>query len=425
MSIQYFKKQRGGVNPVSWEQPHIYKDPPKGIFTRKKETVNVADTMYMLDAESQFGDPTRYNEAIQVFARGQNPMVEVQYQNVGGASANGLFGGAQVSNPYKIEVVRPPITPLEALQPLSAPRMHQNYSVTTNPKIAPQSIATEIDKQVVRSATQTYTNPSGNLHTNLNAEITIAQQNFTNSLSAKLTDILKAEVVPTYSYHIDNIRDTSSKLVYETKDLLAIAATAPVTFTDIVVYDPRTNTNVQVNANVKEKNAIAVVAQASAPLEFNTSDGQTIRLKDYEYKVVQAAYGNTQLVIYSRQPEIKLDRSTSLYATEATKSMVGVNQSMLRAQADKLSLESVLPLISASSSISLKNYNEQALRDSYDPTKMRLELSGPQTSAVSAINLQGYNEQQSRAGRVKDLDRLNNFGSFMDRAAKPNPMLRG
>ena len=425
MSVQYFKRQRGGVNPVGWVQPHIYKDPPKGVFTRKKEKVNVADTLYMVQADNPYGDPTRINEGIQVYARGQNPMVEVQYQNIGGASNNSAFGGTQVSNPYKVENVRPPITPLEALQPLSAPRMHQNYSVTTNPKLAPQTIATEIDKQVVRSATQTYTNPSGNLHTNLNGEITISQERYANKLSTRLADILKAEVVPTYSYHIDNIRDTSSKMVYETKDLLAIAATSPITFTDVVVYDPRTNTNIQVNANVREKNAIAVTAAASAPLEFNTSDGQIIRLKDYEYKVVQAAYGNTQMVIFNHNPNIKLDRSTSLYATEATKSLLGVDYSAQRAQADKLSLESILPLISATSSISLKNYNEQALRDSYDPTKMQLEMVSPQTSAVAAVTMKGYNEQQTRAGRVKDLDRLNNFGSFMDRASRVNPLIRG
>jgi hypothetical protein len=73
----------------------------------------------------------------------------------------------------------------------------------------------------------------------------------------------------------------------------------------------------------------------------------------------------------------------------------------------------------------LKNYNEQALRDSYDPTKMQLEMVSPQTSAVAAVTMKGYNEQQTRAGRVKDLDRLNNFGSFMDRASRVNPLIRG
>lgn len=427
MSVQYFKKERGGPSPVSWVQPHIYRDPPKGIFTRKKETVNVADTMYMMQPDGPYGDPTRINDAIQVFARGQNPMVEVMYQNAGAASTNSSLGNAQVSSPYKIEVVRPPETPLEALQPISAPRMHQNYSVTTNPAIYPQSIAGEYDKQKVRMMTSTYTNPSGNLRTNLNSELTVAQERYANKLSAKLSEILQGEVVPTYSYKIDNIRDTSSKYVYETKDLLAIAATSPITFTDVVVFDPRTNTNIQVNANIREKNAIAVTAAASAPLEFNTNDGQTIRLKDYDYKVVQAAYGNTQLVIHVRQDNIHLDRSTPLYAAPTTVSLTNLGDAAQRAQADKLSLQSILPLISATASIHLKNYDEQALRSSYDPSKMQLQYNAPQTSASASLNLQsqGYNEQQIRDSKVKDLSKSANFGQWEDRTTRPNPMLRG
>jgi hypothetical protein len=200
-----------------------------------------------------------------------------------------------------------------------------------------------------------------------------------------------------------------------------------MTFTNIVVYDPRTNTNVQVNANIREKNAIAVTAAASAPLEFNTNDGQIIRLKDYDYKVVQAAYGNTQLVIQVRQDNIHLDRSTPLYAASSTVSLTNLGDATQRARADKLSLQSILPLISATASVQLNNYDEKALRSSYDPNKMQLQYNAPQASAVTNVNLvsKGYNEQQMRDAKVKDLVKTSNFGEYEDRVTRANPLLRG
>ena len=420
MSIQYFKKERGGVNPVGWVQPHILKDPIKGGFTRKYEPVNVADTMYMYQQ-----DPTRINENIQLFARGQNPMVAVSYQNAGGASTNSSLGNAQVSNPYKVEVVRPPITPIEALQPISAPRMHQNYTITTNPGIFPQSVAGEYDKQQVRLMTQTYTSPGGYTRTNINSTLFDDNAIRNSKLSKVMTELLKGQMQAQYSYNLDNIRDMSTKQVRETKDLLPIAATTPLSFTDIVVFDPRTNTNVQVEANIREKNAIAVTAQASAPIYFNTNDGQTIKLKDYEYKVVQAPYGNTQMVIYVRQPEITLQRNTPLYAAQATLSNAGKDYGAFRAQADLLRLESIMPLVSATSSIKLDGYNE---RNAIDADAMQLEWQGPRVTATSSVTLtnQGYNEQQWRNGRVAPSDKVATFGEWgNDRTTRANPLIRG
>ena len=360
MSIQYFKKERGGVSPAGWVQPHIYRDPPKGIFTRKYEPVNVADTMYMYQADAIGGDPTRINEGILMYARGQNPMVEVSYQNAGGASTNSALGNSQVSNPYKVEVVRPPLMPAESLVPLSAPRIHQNYSVSTNPSIYPQTVAGEYDKNKVRLMTQTASAPGGYTRTNI-SNVKIQDEALHNSkLSKVMKELLAGQMQSQYSYQIDTVRDKSTKYVTETKDLTSIAATSPLSFTDIVVFDPRTNTNVNVEANIREKNAIAVSAAASAPIHLNTSDGQVVKLKDYEYKVVQAPYGNTQMVIYIRQPEIELQRSSVLYAAEATKSMAGIDYSAQRATAEQLRLDSVLPLISATSSIKLSDYNESA-----------------------------------------------------------------
>lgn len=428
MSIQYFKSQRGGVNPVGWVQPTIYRDPPKGKFTRKYEPVNIADVMYMAQPDGPYGDPTRINEAILFYQRGQNPMVEVSYQNAGSASTNTSLGNSQVHNPHKVEVVRPPITPLEALQPISAPRMHQNYAIMTNPGIYPQPIANEYDKSAVRLMTTQYTTPAHHVRSNLNAEMQIHQERTSNKLAMQLSEVLKAEVVPTHAYHIDNIRDTSSKYVTQTQDLTNVAATAPIGFTNITVYDPRTNTNVQVEANIKEKHAIAAMAAAGAPLIFNTNDGKQIRLKDYNYQTVTAAYGNQQMVIVTRQDDIQLDRSSPLFAAQATVSMAGYDQSAQRALQDKIKLENILPGIAATASINLTNYDESALRSSFDTNKFKLEQVLPQASATASISLnaQGYNEEQARQGKVKDLDRMSSFGSWTsDRTSKPNMALRG
>jgi len=111
--IQYPRKERGGVNPGSWEQPTIYKDPPKEIFTRKKERIEEGDVSYLIRA-----DATRYNDAISNYAKSQNMMVAVDYQNRNPHTTTMNFGSA--SNPYKVnQAFRPPEFRQEDLLPLS------------------------------------------------------------------------------------------------------------------------------------------------------------------------------------------------------------------------------------------------------------------------------------------------------------------
>jgi hypothetical protein len=100
--IQYPRKERGGVNPGSWEQPTIYKDPPKEIFTRKKERIEEGDVSYLIRA-----DASRYTDAISNYAKSQNVMVSVDYQNRKPQTTTMNFGSA--SNPYKVnQSFRPP-----------------------------------------------------------------------------------------------------------------------------------------------------------------------------------------------------------------------------------------------------------------------------------------------------------------------------
>ena len=74
--IQYPRKNRGGISLGSWEQPTIYKEPLKEVFTKKKERVEEGDITYNIR-----NDPSRYNDAITNWQKGKNMMVEVDYQN--------------------------------------------------------------------------------------------------------------------------------------------------------------------------------------------------------------------------------------------------------------------------------------------------------------------------------------------------------
>ena len=108
---------------------NILKDPPKSIHTRKIDKVgDTQEYTLMLQAS---GD--RFAENIQVYPRGINPMVSVNYGNQGtlggqNRQAMGAIGGARrggVNNsvgsrlPYNIQNFRPPVLTGFDLLPLS------------------------------------------------------------------------------------------------------------------------------------------------------------------------------------------------------------------------------------------------------------------------------------------------------------------
>ena len=109
-------------------------------------------------------------------------------------------------------------------------------------------------------------------------------------------------------------------------------------------------------------------------------------------------------------------------------SLSGVDYSAQRQQADLLTLESVLPLVSATSSIKLDRYDESAYRQSVDPSKLNLEWNGPKATATASVSLmnQGYNEGQWRGGKMPELDKQATYGSWDgDRTNKVNAAIRG
>jgi hypothetical protein len=122
----------------------IVKDPPSGIHTRR--IIKVGENNDLLDWSDDSG--SRINEMINIYARGNNPMVSVQYSNHGntGSGLMGVDGGASGSNmnglmtaggggklPYRIMdkgAFRPPILRQEDLMPLS--RMPRLFTSITS-----------------------------------------------------------------------------------------------------------------------------------------------------------------------------------------------------------------------------------------------------------------------------------------------------
>jgi len=325
MSIQYPKKERAGVNLVGYEVPHIYRDPPKSIHTRKKETVNISDVMYMARPDNDYGDPTRVNEGIQVFARGRNPMVQVD-----------MGQGQGVKNPYKVEVVRPPMYYVEDLVPLSAPRIHQNYAAQTNPGsnlTTPMSIGNAIDHNEVRDIIHTdvisgviQSNPTKPLEFGPTVDFDSVNSNINKD---NLEGILQTNMGLQYIGVGDELNRNQKVDPSKIKDTLL--KTLNSNFSSITLYDPKTNNSIDIKANIKDKQYIAVDAAKGKEIQLITRDGTPIKVKDYTYSVVNTNAGTPQIVIQIKQPDVYLDRNTPLYSTRTNMvSTVGYNEDIMR-----------------------------------------------------------------------------------------------
>lgn len=309
---------------VSYEVPHIYRDPPKSIFTRKKETVNIADVMYMARPDNDYGDPTRVNESIQVFARGRNPMVQVD-----------MGQGQGVKSPYKLDVVRPPMMPIETLVAISAPHIHQNYAAHTNPGsnlTFPMSIGDSVDQNQIKgiihedvTAGIMRTNPTLPLEFGPTVDFNTVKSNITENLegiyqtNAGLQYIgIGDEATRTKRADEKNIKDTLLKVINSN-------------FSSITLYDPKTNNSIDISANIKDKNYIAISAAKGKEIDLITRDGTPVKLKDYTYSIVNTNAGNPQIVIQVQQPEVILDRNIPIYSSRTNMvSTVGYNEDIMR-----------------------------------------------------------------------------------------------
>jgi hypothetical protein len=149
---------------------NIVKDPPSSIHTRR--IIKVGDNNDLLDWNDDSG--SRINEMINIYARGNNPMVSVQYSNHGntGSGVMGSAGGtvgSDMSNlftsggggklPYRIMdsgAFRPPILRQEDLLPLS--RMPRSCTSMTSKRCKVDQTK-KITPDVVEYFKQVHNNP--------------------------------------------------------------------------------------------------------------------------------------------------------------------------------------------------------------------------------------------------------------------------
>lgn len=109
---------------------NILQDPHKSLYTKKKE--RVGDTNDILMAQEDSGD--RIRECINIYPRGVNPMVSVNYNNYGKSQLTSSLktsshGGTIL--PYRSEVIRPPVLRQENLVPLSRQPRDWFYATTS------------------------------------------------------------------------------------------------------------------------------------------------------------------------------------------------------------------------------------------------------------------------------------------------------
>lgn len=336
------------------ERPFIYKDPPRSIHTRQWAPISEADTTFML--RDQVG-ADRMSESISYLSRGTNPMVDVDFSNAAGNGARTLtMHTYQGSNPYKAvgaqNTFRPPLQPLESLQPLSRAR-YLNPAVQSNPVVPHDSISAvlsaNIDRRSVNAAVNDQTNttpiqatPSFTSRialptdimgtgmiplttTGLRAEDKVLEGSWSAPKSAEYSDAhvssLHREVTPNGTIILTPLTTSSSTnpsfssirtagldstfdsannptkgTLKSTNKQLILQAVQP-NFA-LVVHDVATNRNTHITGSTKDKTNIAVKAALGQPLELtDRTTGNPIKIKDYRWQVIQTPAGGDLLML--------------------------------------------------------------------------------------------------------------------------------
>lgn len=366
---------------------HVLRAPPSSIHTRKKERITDSDVLYMVR-----NDDTRINEGVSYLPRGINPMVDVSYNNMGGASRTNSMPNVQASNPYKVKVFRPPLQRQEDLLPLSRMRHPETIGIT-NPGIRDgmsiHDLSSQFDKTDVFSTVdktkQTYQSvrptatyniavpmevfTGGNINNNkqyYSMSSAVSDYNFVdawnnldhNILKSDVRDqILKLSAGTNISANEDIERSYNIDKDNYIKDNIILKNITP-NFS-IQIYNPDTNKAVDVNANLKDKLNIAVQSSMGNPISLVREDGQNIKLKDYLYKIVKTNVGMDKLVLVVPSFEYELDRNIPLYAVSTNTSGYTTNDRM--ETLDPITGEKVMT--SANSALSSKYGRTEAIHD--------------------------------------------------------------
>lgn len=183
---------------------NILKDPPKAQYTRYVEKVFDTNRIMLDEAASM----DRFCESIMPYARGVNPMVNVDYSNnaANGGQTRALSGLHSANDvhvlsnapiaaklPYRIMrdgAFRPPIIPQQDLLPLSRlPRVFTATAPTPTTNLVSQAIQCRPDMKSIRSELMnvcTGTNAQFNLGAPLQQPYQLVQSSVHDSLKGEL-----------------------------------------------------------------------------------------------------------------------------------------------------------------------------------------------------------------------------------------------
>jgi hypothetical protein len=138
------RRDSGFSGLPSVEQIHIFKDPPKALFTRKSEMVNVAEVMHTANMAD------RFEEAIEYVPRGINAVPGNGYTNAVGMKPM-TFPSRQAYLPYRVAkdgAFRPPLR-----------RQEEDMPVSRQPRL-PTSVRTNVGSDISSSVATTKNGPS-------------------------------------------------------------------------------------------------------------------------------------------------------------------------------------------------------------------------------------------------------------------------
>jgi hypothetical protein len=422
---------------------NIIKEPSKSIHTRRINKVGDTDEITKMIDDST----DRACEAIQVYARGVNPMVSVMYTNSGGRTENN--GGLQIGGPkqgrlpYALsEAFRPPVLRQENLYPLS--RLPRNVtSVASKPGFADFSkkLSCEAPSKTIRTDTiKTFIRPTATY--NIAQSITepfevkyVIQPVLQKSANTNIkgTDITQQNVqVPTGSvndnilhangftnkniigknidYNFDTtkyIQDTNAHEVYTNKQ-------APIQQTSVSEFIDNFNTTKYIqdtNAHEVYTNKQAPIQQTSISEVFGNLDD--IKTKNVLYTDYITNKNGHQKVTYLHN-DLSLERNLPHYNTRTN---IGQNIYKQNHYDNEIILERNTPLTHFKTNIVGKSEEKIGSRDYKLPPKLQPGqfLNSGQIPTIQQHNIPATLEsQRNQLGKTAS-------NIFFDRYNTPIP----
>jgi hypothetical protein len=444
---------RGGINLPSVIPNFIQRAPPASITTRRKERVSESDVMWVTRPDGP-NDGSRINQGIRYFAAGVNPSVSVDYSGFGSGNKTNSLNNVMPGSIYKLDVIRPPLMPIETQNSLSNPRTHQTVSVQTNMgnnMYALNTLANDVDMIDVTNAIRL--EPSGRaIPIEANAYYKLEQPQIMSARFAINENKPSSyEILSNCSRNIDtNQFVCREKVPYGTivRPLYSNVTTNPTLQKledrndnasayvkkeillqnvrpnyQLVIYDPNNHISTQVSASINQKKAIAVQAALGMPITLNAQNGQKIKLKSYNWSVVQTNVGLDQVILSIENPDIQLERNVPLYATDTLPTMpTNINSTVN----DIYNLDRNVPIYETNTGLGMPTDVNTIINDIH-------YLEGRvQTSADTNMNLSNIYNQDYNENRVPTLNKhvftssFDNQGSFIPKYnSRTTPQIRG